>query len=214
MDKLARAKKIMALLHKHYAPVRGDLNYANNYQLTIAVVLSAQTTDVQVNRVTGTLFSYYPDFSSLGKAALPEVEEIIRATGFYHQKAKNIIALSKMVTEEWQGTLPREMEKLTLLPGVGRKSANIIRAFGFGIPAFAVDTHVKRISRRLGFTVETDPDRVEKDVTSLLPESLWSEGHLLLIRHGRATCKARAPLCNECPVSDYCESEDKTITPS
>lgn len=202
--------KILAGLKKYYGNVSPDLKYNSLYELTIAVVLSAQTTDVQVNAVTDTLFKAYPGFNELSQAPLNNVEKIIHSTGFYRNKAKNIIHLSQKIMDEYNGILPGTREELTSLPGVGRKSANVILSVGYGKPALAVDTHIKRIARRLGYTASENPDTVELDLTNFIPEKNWTYAHLVLIRHGREICKARNPLCSKCPIADLCYSHDKT----
>jgi len=198
------SEQILKILSSFYGEVKADLNFSNTYELTVAVVLSAQTTDRQVNSVTGKLFLKYPDFGSLAKARLTDVEKIIKSTGFYHAKAKNIVKLAGIVTSVFNGKLPGDMESLLTLPGVGRKSANVILSIGFGIPGLAVDTHVGRIARRLGYTESENPDIVEKNLCSIIPHELWRDTHLIFIRHGRTICKARNPECRECPVSRHC----------
>ncbi len=205
MDK-KRSGKIIARLKEHYGRVKPDLHYRNLYQLTVAVVLSAQTTDVQVNSVTPELFGKYPDFSSLSKADTADVETIIKSTGFYRNKSKNIVALAKEIMEKSGGRVPKERELLEQLPGVGRKSANVILSMGHNIPALAVDTHVARIAGRLGYTESKDPFKIEKALNEAIPEKEWIISHLLFIRHGRNTCKARNPVCGVCPVSGLCPS--------
>ncbi len=202
--------KIMRALIKHYPDVKPDLRYGNLYQLAVAVVLSAQTTDKQVNAVTGELFDAYPDFSSLARARISDVRRIIRSTGFYRNKARNIIDLARGVVENFRGKLPGTREELMTLRGIGRKSANVILSIGFGIPALAVDTHIIRIANRLAYADSRDPLEVEQSLTRFIPERLWTRAHLLLIRHGRATCRARQPLCAQCPVTGLCASPDKT----
>jgi len=200
----AKSEKILKTLSKFYGDVKADLDFSNIYELTVAVVLSAQTTDKQVNSVTGTLFSKYTDFRALSKARITDVETIIKSTGFYHAKAKNIVNLAKKVVSDFSGQLPKDMDSLLSLPGVGRKSANVILSIGFGIPGLAVDTHVGRIAKRLGYTGSESPDKVEKDLCGIIPPEKWRDTHLLFIRHGRAICKARNPECNVCPVRSYC----------
>jgi endonuclease III len=202
--------KIIRRLIKYYPDVKPDLRYGNLYQLAIAVVLSAQTTDKQVNSVTGELFRTYPDFKSLAQARLSDVRRIIRSTGFYRNKSTNIVKLAKGVIEKYNGRLPDAREELITLPGIGRKSANVILSMGFGIPAMAVDTHIIRIANRLAYADSRNPLDVERELTRFIPERLWTHAHLLLIRHGRATCRARQPLCRECPVRGLCASPDKT----
>jgi endonuclease III len=195
---------IIRALTRRYPDVKPDLKYRNLYQLAVAVVLSAQTTDRQVNGVTGELFKTYPDFARLAAARLEDVERIIRSTGFYHMKAKHIIGLARTVTAEHAGRLPSAREELERLPGIGRKSANVILSMGFDTPALAVDTHVIRIAGRLAYTGSRDPRVVERALTSLIPERRWKLAHLLLIRHGRTLCTARKPLCEECPLRALC----------
>jgi len=198
------ATKVLEILAGIYGEVQPDLKFRNNFELTIAVVLSAQTTDKQVNSVTGELFAKYPGFDELAEAHTADVEKIIKSTGFFHAKSRNIVALSRMVKEKFGGELPGEMEKLLELPGVGRKSANVILSIGYGIPGLAVDTHVGRIAKRLGFTASDNPDTVEKDLCEIIPPAGWRDAHLLFIRHGRELCRARNPLCHSCPLTGYC----------
>lgn len=205
----ATSDKIIRTLSKYYPDVRPDLRYRSLYQLAVAVVLSAQTTDRQVNGVTGELFGKYPDFAQLASARLPDVERIVRSTGFYHMKAKNIIGLARAVTREHGGRLPSTREELVRLPGIGRKSANVILSMGFGTPALAVDTHVIRIAGRLAYTSSRNPLEVERALTALIPERRWKLAHLVLIRHGRTLCTARRPLCDACPVRAWCASAGK-----
>ena len=200
----ARSDKILALLHAYYGEVKPDLNYRNIYELVIAVVLSAQTTDRQVNGVTGNLFSKYPDFGSLAKAVGRDVEKIIKSTGFFKTKTKNIISLSRMICARFGGVLPDSLENLLELPGVGRKSANVILSMGFNKPGLAVDTHVSRISKRMGYSQGKTPAAIEKDLCTIIIPQKWKMTHLLFIRHGRSICTARNPLCNVCPVSELC----------
>jgi endonuclease-3 len=196
-------------LKRYYRDVSPNLRYSNLYELAVAVVLSAQTTDRQVNEVSGNLFSKYPDFEALSKARLADVRKIVRSTGFYRVKSRNIVNLAKQVVERFNGKLPCAREELMTLPGIGRKSSNVILAFGFNKPAFAVDTHVSRVARRLAFTDNENPLAVEEAVTAFVPEKKWKLAHLLFIRHGRTLCRARKPLCGRCPVNAFCESPDK-----
>ncbi|HEY1405705.1 MAG TPA: endonuclease III [Spirochaetota bacterium] len=205
-----RATRIVHKLRAYYGSVVPALNYRNTYELTIAVVLSAQTTDRQVNAVTPELFKRYAGFEELSKGKITDVEKIIRSTGFYHAKSKNIIWLANEALKLFNGELPADREQLMKLPGVGRKSANVILSQGFEIPAFAVDTHVGRVSRRIGFTDAADPDKVEEAVTSVIPAKDWTEAHLLFITHGRTLCAARKPLCGKCPITAECAFPDKT----
>jgi len=201
--------KIFRALRRYYTDVKPGLRYRNLYQLAVSVVLSAQTTDRQVNSVTGDLFRVYPDFKDLARARLVDVRTVIRSTGFYRNKAKNIVDLSKAVVNNHGGKLPRTREDLESLPGIGRKSANVILSMGFDVPALAVDTHIIRIANRLAYADSHNPLAVERSLTAFIPERNWKLAHLLLIRHGRATCRARRPLCGQCPVNSFCESPDK-----
>ena len=203
MDKKTSGR-IISLLKKYHGNPEPALDYNNIYQLAIAVVLSAQTTDVQVNGVTPELFSRYPGFPDLAKAKTDDVEKIIRSTGFYHHKARHVIKLSRDVMERFGGNLPSDRDSLMELPGVGRKSANVILAIGLGIPALPVDTHVLRIANRLGYAQTDDPRKSEDALTSFIPEEDWTSAHLLFIRHGRTLCTARKPRCGECPLFDLC----------
>lgn len=200
----AKAAAIIKKLEEMYGLPKPDLSFENLYQLIIAVVLSAQTTDIQVNKVTIDLFKKYKDFKSLAAADLSDVESIIKSTGFYRTKSKNIIALSKIITDKFKGKVPSNEQDLTSLPGVGRKTANVVMSIGFGIPALAVDTHVSRLAQRLGFSTNKDPDKIEEDICSLLEKESWTKAHLLLIKHGRILCKARSPLCMECKLQKEC----------
>ena len=201
-----KAKKILSLLCDYYGEVKPALHYRNIYELSIAVVLSAQTTDRQVNSVTPRLFKKYPDYRSLAEAKKSDIEKIIRPTGFFRNKAGNINKLARKVTAEYSGILPATFEELITLPGIGRKSANVIISAGFGRPAFAVDTHVIRIANRLGFVSDKKPEKVEEAVTAVIPENSWIKAHLLFIHHGRRTCLAKKPLCAVCPVRGLCPS--------
>jgi endonuclease-3 len=200
----ARSDKILSLLYEYYGETVPDLSFRNIFELTIAVVLSAQTTDRQVNGVTKSLFARYPDFKSLGEADCPDVEKIVKSTGFFRTKTKNIIALSQMVCSKFGGILPDDLETLIELPGVGRKSANVILSIGYGKPGLAVDTHVLRISNRLGYGSSKSPLEIEKNLCSIIDPSEWKKTHLLFIKHGRVTCNARHPECGVCPVAKLC----------
>lgn len=200
------SKKIIEHLLKYYGYVKPDLRYKNLFQITIAVVLSAQTTDRQVNSVTPVLFNRYPDFFKLSQADIADIEVIVKSTGFYKNKAGNIVNLSKKIVQLYNGKLPNRFEELITLPGIGRKSANVILSNGFKIPALAVDTHVIRIANRLGYINSTNPLHIEKALTSIIPEKNWIMTHLLFIKHGRKICKARNPFCSKCPINNLCVS--------
>ena len=187
-------------------PAVSELEHQNAFQMLIATILSAQTTDRSVNAVTPKLFAKYQDAAALAHADPREVEAIIKPTGFFHVKAKTIIAASGALVERFQGEVPPRIEDLVTLPGVGRKTANVVRGVAFGIPGFAVDTHVKRLTRRLGLTKNTDPVKIEREVTRMLPPQEWTGFSLRLILHGRRICLARAPRCPECVLNDFCPS--------
>ena len=199
-----KAAKIIKTLKRRYGEIDTALSYKNLFQLTIAVVLSAQTTDKQVNSVTPALFKQYKDFKSLARAGIPEIEKIIKSVGLYKTKARNIVGLSRDILKKYNGKLPRTREELMELPGIGRKSANVILSFGLKINAFPVDTHIKRIAFRIGFTPSKDPFEAEKSLTGHIPEKEWGTAHLLLINHGRKICTARNPRCAECPLNKLC----------
>jgi endonuclease III len=187
-------------------PAVSELDHVNPFQMLVATILSAQTTDRSVNSVTPALFARYPDAAALAHANPADVEAIIKPTGFFHVKAKTIIGASAALVERFHGDVPPRIEDLITLPGVGRKTANVVLGVAFGIPGFAVDTHVNRLTRRLGLTKSTDPVKIEADVTRLLPPEEWTGFSLRLILHGRRVCVARAPRCPECVLNDFCPS--------
>ncbi len=184
-----------------------ELTPRDPFQLLVAVVLSAQTTDVAVNKVTPGLFRRYPDAASLARADVADVEQAIKSIGMYRQKAKNIVGIARALVDRHGGEVPRDLDALVQLPGVGRKSANVVLGTAFGIPAgVVVDTHVQRLAQRLGWTKETRPERIEQDLMKLFPNSDWIMLSHVLIFHGRRVCTARAPACASCPVVDMCPS--------
>lgn len=185
------------------------LNHETPWQLLIAVILSAQCTDARVNIVTKDLFVKYDTLEKFANADLEELEQDIHSTGFYHNKAKNIISCAKTLVEKYHGELPRTLEELTALAGVGRKTANVIRGNIYNDPSIVVDTHVKRISKRLGFTKNDDPVKVEMDLMKVLPKDHWILYNIQIITFGRSICSARSPKCAECFLSDICKAEDK-----
>jgi endonuclease-3 len=187
-------------------PAVSELDHKNPFQMLIATILSAQTTDRSVNSVTPALFARYPDAAALAHANPVEVEAIIKPTGFYHVKAKTIIGASAALLERFHGEVPPRIEDLVTLPGVGRKTANVVLGVAFGIPGFAVDTHVKRLTWRLRLTKSLDPVKIEAEVTRLLPPEEWTGFSLRLILHGRRICVARVPRCPECVLNDFCPS--------
>jgi endonuclease III len=202
-----RINQILELLDKHYSTnVTVYLNHDNPWQLLIATILSAQCTDDRVNMVTKKLFKKYRSLEDFANADLKELEKDIYSTGFYHNKAKNIIACSKKLILEFGGEVPSDIEALTSLPGVGRKTANVIRGNIFKIPSIVVDTHVKRISNKLGFTNSQDPDKVEFELMKILPEDHWILYNIQVIAHGRSICIARNPKCKDCFLNTLCKS--------
>ena len=185
------------------------LNHETPWQLLIAVILSAQCTDARVNIVTKDLFQKYPSLEAFANADLKELEQDIHSTGFYHNKAKNIISCAKTLVEKYDGEVPRELEELTALAGVGRKTANVIRGNIYHEPSVVVDTHVKRISKKLGFTKEDDPVKIEYDLMKVLPKDHWILYNIQIITLGRSICTARNPKCTECFLSDLCKGSGK-----
>ena len=207
------SKKIIAILDALDKEYGTDyvcyLNHENAWQLLIATMLSAQCTDARVNIVTKDLFVKYPSVQAFADADLKELERDIHSTGFYHNKAKNIIACCKTLMEKYGGEVPSDIESLTSLAGVGRKTANVIRGNIFNEPSIVVDTHVKRISNKLGFTKETDPVKIEFDLMKKLPKDHWILCNIHLIRLGRTICKAPTPNCEECFLKELCPSAGK-----
>ena len=185
------------------------LEHENAWQLLFATILSAQCTDARVNIVTKDLFVKYPDIESFAEADQGELERDIHSTGFYHNKAKNIIACAKVLRDEYGGEVPSDLDALTKLPGVGRKTANVIRGNIYDIPSIVVDTHVKRISNKLGITKESDPEKIEYDLMKKLPKDHWILWNIHIITLGRTICKAINPNCTECFLSDVCPSYKK-----
>lgn len=200
----------LATLNQMFPDAKAELNYQNPFELLIAVVLSAQTTDKAVNKVTEKLFTAYPNAEALAQANLLDVENTIKTIGLYHNKAKNIIALSQVLVEKHHGLIPQEREQLEALPGVGRKTTNVVISNAFGIPALAVDTHVARISVRLGLAKEKDSVlEIEKKLNRKIPKQHWLKVHHQMIFFGRYHCLAKNPKCNICPLFDDCKYKDK-----
>ncbi|MDD2569169.1 MAG: endonuclease III [Clostridia bacterium] len=202
---LTREQEIFTLLHKEYDGTGSALKFGSVYQLLIAVILSAQTNDNQVNKITEKLFKNYGTPENLAKIKLAELEQLIKTCGLYKNKAKNILAASKIILEQYKGEVPKTREELMLLPGVGRKTANVVLSVGYGIPALAVDTHVFRLAHRLGFSNGKNPEQVEADLCAIIPEKDWAEAHHWLIWHGRKVCTAQKPKCDMCIVQQLCE---------
>lgn len=205
-----RLQAILERLRTAHPGVRPGLNHRSPWELLVATVLSAQCTDDRVNRETPALFVRFPTPADLAAADPVEVEGLIRSIGLFRAKARNLVGLAGEVAARHGGRVPAERAALEALPGVGRKTASVVLGQAFGIPAFAVDTHVGRVCWRLGFSASRDPRGVEDVVAGLLPPQRWVEAHLLLIRHGRVTCTARKPRCRECPVRHLCRWPDKT----
>lgn len=196
---------ILAELERLYPDAKPALHFDNPYQLLVAVILSAQCTDVKVNAVTPALFAAYPDAHALAKAEPLDVEDYIRTCGLYHNKAKNLVATAKTLVEQYGGEVPADHEKLTQLPGVGRKTANVVMSCAFGADAIAVDTHVFRVSNRLGLADANDVLKTEQQLMQSIPKSKWSLAHHWIIFHGRRVCAARKPDCAACTLSSWCE---------
>ncbi len=207
------ARTLLGRLKKRYPTAVTALEHVDPWQLLVATVLSAQTTDENVNRVTPHLFSRWPTASDLAVADPEEVAEVVYSAGYYRQKTKSIIGLSVDLVARFDGDVPQDLDLLVTLPGVGRKTASVVLAEAWGLPAIAVDTHVKRVAGRWGITVETDPVKVERDLRELYPEREWAGISMRLIRFGREVCRARTPACWECPLADRCPHPDKTPPP-
>jgi endonuclease-3 len=190
------------------------LNHDGPFQLLVATILSAQTTDERVNLVTPALFAAYPTPEALAAAPLEELEERIRSTGFYRNKAKALKGMAQALVERFGGDVPSAMDDLVTLPGVGRKTANVVRSVAMGLPGLPVDTHVGRVTRRLGLTTQTDPVKVELELNALVPEPERGALSLRLILHGRRVCKARTPLCDDCVLVDICPSAYVAVRPA
>ncbi len=207
MSQKQRALEILLLLKRLYPDATCSLTYDSVVQLLVATILSAQCTDERVNKVTPELFSRFPDALSLAEAEREELEQLIRSTGFYRNKAKNIQGACQKIITEFEGQVPKQMEKLLSLPGVARKTPNVVLAHGFGInQGVTVDTHVKRLSGRLGLTKETDPVKIERDLMKILPQPDWENFAIRMIYHGRAVCTARKPDCANCSLAHLCPS--------
>lgn len=200
-----RALVVVKLLRKEFPEARTALLHASPFELLVATILSAQCTDERVNMVTPILFARYKSPAELSVASQPELEEIIRSTGFFRMKAKNIIACCKGLTERFGGVVPATIDDLVTLPGVGRKTANVVLGQAFGIASgVVVDTHVHRLSRRMGFSQEDTPEKIEQDLMEVFPKRTWIEISNLLILHGRRTCPARKPKCEACRIAEHC----------
>ena len=197
---------VVQRLATEYPEIVIPLAHTSPFQLLAAVILSAQCTDERVNQVTPALFAWFPDAASMAQARLAELEKLIHSTGFFRAKAKSLRGMAQAVTGHFGGELPGTMRELITLPGVGRKTANVILGHSFDVPGVVVDTHVLRLSRLLGLTTETDPVKVERDLMAIWPRSVWSDTTMRMISHGRKVCIARRPRCGECVMADFCPS--------
>lgn len=205
--KTSGRNRILCILHelaRLYPDARCSLDFSSPFQLLVATILSAQCTDARVNMVTPALFARFPDPQTMATARLEEVQSLIQSTGFYQNKAKNLIACAQALVEHHGGEVPRTMEELVQLAGVGRKTANVILGNAFNIPGLPVDTHVTRLSQRLGLTQQTNPERIEEDLTKVVPKKEWTRFGLRLIYHGRQVCQARHPHCEQCTLLPLC----------
>ena len=206
LGRTRRARRMHRALAVRYPTARCELDHASPFELLVATVLSAQTTDVRVNSVTPALFARYPDPVALAAADRAELEEVIRPTGFFRAKAASVQSLAARLVSDFGGQVPRRLEDLVTLPGVGRKTANVVRGDAFGLPGITVDTHVGRLSRRFGWTEEDDAVRVEAALAALCPPRDWTPLSYRMIFHGRRTCHSRRPACGACPVARLCPS--------
>jgi endonuclease-3 len=206
-SKKQRALEVLVILKRLYPDATCSLNYETPVQLLVATILSAQCTDERVNKVTPALFARYPDAKALAYADREELEKLVHSTGFYRNKSKNIQGACLKIMEEFGGEVPQQMEQLLSLSGVARKTANVVLAHAFGIiQGVTVDTHVKRLSQRLGLTKETDPVKIERELMKLLPQPDWENFSISIIYHGRAVCNARKPICSACDLAHICPS--------
>lgn len=205
----ARAREVVRILAETYPDARCALNHSNAYELLVATILSAQSTDVRVNIVTPALFAKYPTPGDLAHADPSEVEHLIQSTGFFRSKTKSIVGMAQAVEERFDGEVPSDLDDLVTLPGVGRKTGNVVRSVWFGLPGLPVDTHVTRLSARLRLTDETDPVKIEHDLDAMVDPAEWGLLSLRLIEHGRQVCDARRPRCDQCALAGICPSAFK-----
>ena len=199
-----RAREVARRLAEVYPDAHCELDHANPYELLVATILSAQSTDANVNKVTPALFARYPAPEDLAHADPAEVEQLVFTTGFYKAKTRSLLGMANRLVEEYGGVVPGPIEDLVSLPGVGRKTANVVRSVALGLPGFAVDTHVQRLTQRLGITTETDPVAIAREVNGRVPAAALAPLALRLILHGRRVCTARKPKCAECSLEDIC----------
>ena len=204
-----RITEIIEVLERTYPQSRTALDYRTPLQILIATILSAQCTDARVNMITPSLFQKYPSVREFAEADQSKLEEEIRSTGFFRNKAKNIIGAARKIVADFGGRVPESMEELITLPGVARKTANIVLSSGYGrAEGIAVDTHVKRLSGRMGLSLERDPDKIERDLLKIIPKDKWLDFNYILVNHGRQICNARKPLCSDCPLNHLCPSAE------
>ncbi len=211
MEDKARAGNIRKRLRLTYPEVTTQLHYRTSFELLVATILSAQCTDRQVNGVTRDLFKKFNTPKGFAKIPLESLEQLVRPTGFFRNKAKNIKACAQVLVGKYHGKVPETLEELVLLPGVGRKTANLVLGAAFGIPGIVVDTHVARISKRLGFTESKDPTKIERDLMKIIPKKTWSDFSLHLVYFGREFCTARKPRCKTCPLIKLCPWPGKIL---
>ena len=205
-----RAAEILAALSRAYPQAGVHLAFRNAFQLLAATILSAQCTDERVNQVTPALFARFPDAARLAEAGQEELEELVRSTGFYRNKARSLLGMARALVERFGARVPATLEELITIPGVGRKTANVLLGACFGQPAIVVDTHLKRVTARLGLAFEQDPDRIEQELRALVPEAVQTRFSWVVGEHGRRVCAARKPRCPECPVRTLCPFPGKT----
>ena len=205
-----RADRIFQILAREYPEAKPHLDFRSAFELLVATILAAQCTDEMVNRVTPDLFRRFPDPPSLARAESAELEQLIRSTGFYRNKAKSLLNMARSVQEQFGGTLPRSVEELVRLPGVGRKTANVVAGNCYGLPAIIVDTHFKRVVGRLELSDEINPDKIERSMWDLVPEKTRTRFSMVVNEHGRRICTARKPLCPNCPIADLCPFPGKS----
>ncbi len=211
MDPGEKIGPILKLLDEHYQDAHVTLDFANPLELLVATVLSAQCTDVRVNQVTPAIFSKYPTAAHYAEADLTDLEQAIYTTGFYRQKAKSLKAIGRALVAKFGGQVPVSLDDLVKLPGIGRKTANVILGNAFGIPGVVVDTHIGRVSQRLGLTRQQDPVKIEFDLMPLVPRERWVKFSHQLIWHGRQICTAKKPACPHCPLLPYCDYGAKVM---
>lgn len=205
MDRKEKAAKVLDILEKEFPNAAIALVFKNPLELLVSTILSAQATDKLVNKVTESLFKKYKSAADYAKAGIEELERDISSVNFYRNKAKSVKGAAMKIVAEFGGRVPDTLDELTALPGVGRKTANVVLGNAFGKCALAVDTHVKRVAKRLGLTSSDDPDKIEEDLSAIIPPKRWTQTTHLLIQHGRKTCKALKPDCGHCPVQAYCD---------